>query len=167
MALDRSKLHKGFQTYPANAEKASGKTYEDFSLVLSKSGLKKHGELRSHLMESMGLGHGHANAVVAIWLMPGNGGPAPAVEKPPVKGPVKKAAQAPMKNTSAKPKAKKQRPSFPVYGGSTPKAGRGTPQRESRCIAPPSVASRHLPRRRGRTAAQIVRVMNTLNGSSV
>ena len=65
MGLDRSKLHKGFQTYLANAEKASGKTYEDFSLVLSKSGLKKHGELRSHLMEAMGLGHGHANAIVA------------------------------------------------------------------------------------------------------
>ncbi|MFT3725104.1 MAG: DUF4287 domain-containing protein [Hyphomonadaceae bacterium] len=108
MALDRSKLHKGFQTYLANAEKASGKTYEDFSLVLSKSGLKKHGELRSHLMEKMGLGHGHANAVVAVWLMPGNGGPALAVEKPPVKGPVKKTAKAPANNAPAKKaKAKK------------------------------------------------------------
>ena len=113
MVLDRSKLHKGFQTYLANAEKASGKTYEDFSLVLSKSGLKKHGELRSHLMEAMGLGHGHANAVTAIWLMPGNGGPALAIEKPPVKGPVKKAAKAPAKKagkaTTAKPAAKKKK----------------------------------------------------------
>lgn len=100
MALDRSKLHKGFQTYLANAEKASGKTYEDFALVLSKSGLKKHGELRSHLMEKMGLGHGHANAVTAIWLMPGNGGPAAATEKPAVKGPVKKAAKAPAKKAA-------------------------------------------------------------------
>ena len=113
MVLDRSKLHKGFQTYLANAEKASGKTYEEFSLVLSKSGLKKHGELRSHLMEAMGLGHGHANAVTAIWLMPGNGGPALATEKPPVKGPVKKAAKAPAKKagkaTTAKPAAKKKK----------------------------------------------------------
>lgn len=113
MVLDRSKLHKGFQTYLANAEKASGKTYEEFSLVLSKSGLKKHGELRSHLMEAMGLGHGHANAVTAIWLMPGNGGPALAIEKPPVKGPVKKAAKAPAKKagkaTTAKPAAKKKK----------------------------------------------------------
>jgi len=107
MALDRSKLHKGFQTYLANAEKASGKTYEDFSLVLSKSGLKKHGELRSHLMEAMGLGHGHANAVTAIWLMPGNGGPALAVETPPVKGPVKKAAKAPAKKAAPAKAAKK------------------------------------------------------------
>lgn len=111
MPLDRAKLHKGFQTYLANAEKASSKTYEDFSLVLSKSGLKTHGDLRSHLMEAMGLGHGHANAVVAIWLMPGNGGSALAVEKPPVKGPVKKAAKRPTTRRSAKkaakPKAKK------------------------------------------------------------
>lgn len=108
MSLDRSKLHKGFQTYLANAEKASGRTYEDFALVLSKSSLKKHGELRSHLMEAMGLGHGHANAVVAIWLMPGNGGPALAGEKPPVKGPIKKASKAPAKKALAKKaKAKK------------------------------------------------------------
>lgn len=109
MPLDRSKLHKGFQTYLANAEKASGKTYEDFSLVLSKSGLKKHGELRSHLMEKMGLGHGHANAVTAIWLLPGNGGPATAAKKPAVKSPVKKAAKAPAKKTPAKTAAKKKK----------------------------------------------------------
>ena len=82
MPLDRSKLHKGLQTYLTNAETASGKTYDDFSLVLSKSGLKKHGELRSHLMDRMGLGHGHANAVAAIWLQ----------QDFPAKGPVKKAA---------------------------------------------------------------------------
>ncbi len=109
MPIDRSKLHKGFQTYLANAEKASGKTYDDFSLVLSKSGLKKHGELRSHLMDKLGLGHGHANAVTAIWLMPGNGGPALAIEKPPVKGPVKKAAKAPAKKAAKKAPAKKKR----------------------------------------------------------
>ena len=84
MTIDRSKLHKGFQIYLANAEKASGKTYDDMALVLSKSGLKKHGELRSHLMDRMGLGHGHANAVVAIWLQ----------QDLPAKGPVKKAAPA-------------------------------------------------------------------------
>jgi hypothetical protein len=94
MPLDRSKLHKGFQTYLANAEKASGRTYDDMSLVLSQSGLKMHGELRSHLMDKLSLGHGHANAVVAIWLMPGNSGPALAVESEPVKGPVRKSAPA-------------------------------------------------------------------------
>jgi hypothetical protein len=95
MPLDRSKLHKGFQTYLANAEKASGKTYDDMALVLSRSGLKAHGELRSHLMEKMGLGHGHANAVVAIWLQ----------QDAPAKGPVKKAAKS--KPAAKKPAAKK------------------------------------------------------------
>ncbi|HOY76355.1 MAG TPA: DUF4287 domain-containing protein [Hyphomonadaceae bacterium] len=104
MALDRTKLHKGFQTYLTNAEQASGKTYEDFSLVLSKSGLKKHGELRSHLMEKCGLGHGHANAVTAIWLLPGNGGSAQTIAKPAVKGPAKNAAKAPAKKSTAKKK---------------------------------------------------------------
>ncbi len=74
MTLDRTKLHKGFQTYLANAETASGKTYEDFAAVLVKSGHSKHADLRAHLMDKMGLGHGHANAIVAIWLLPGNGG---------------------------------------------------------------------------------------------
>jgi len=111
VALDRSKLHKGFQTYLANAEKASGKTWEDFSLVLSKSGLKKHGELRSHLMETMGLGHGHANAVTAIWLTPGNGSPTQAAETLLVKNPVKKAAKAPAKKAAPakRPTAKKKK----------------------------------------------------------
>jgi hypothetical protein len=107
MALDRSKLHKGFQTYLANAEKASGRTYDDMSLVLSESGLKNHGELRSHLMDKLSLGHGHANAVVAIWLMPGNGGPALAVEKTPAKGPVKKAAKKKVEKKPAVKAAKK------------------------------------------------------------
>ena len=34
MPLDRSKLNKGFQIYLTNAEKASGRTYDDMSLVL-------------------------------------------------------------------------------------------------------------------------------------
>ena len=108
MALDRSRLHKGFQTYLANAEKASGKTYDDMALVLSQSGLKKHGELRSHLMEKMALGHGHANAVVAIWLMPGNGGPASVESAPVKKAAVKKAVRA--KKTAPKKAATKKKP---------------------------------------------------------
>lgn len=97
--MDRTKLHKGFQTYLANAEKASGKTWDDMALVLSKSGLKKHGELRSQLMEKLGLGHGHANAVVAIWLQqdaPAKG----AVKKAPAKKAVVK--KAPAKKPAAK-----------------------------------------------------------------
>jgi hypothetical protein len=88
MPLDRSKLHKGFLTYLTNAEAASGKTYEDFAKILAASKLTKHGELRAHLMEKSGLGHGHANAVVAIWLQ-ASGAPAPA-KKAAKKAPAKK-----------------------------------------------------------------------------
>jgi len=86
MPLDRTKLHKGFQTYLTNAEAASGKTYDDFASILTKSKLTKHAELRAHLLEKANLGHGHANAVVAIWLQQ-SGKPAPA----------KKAAKTPAK----------------------------------------------------------------------
>ena len=90
MPLDRTKLHKGFQTYLTNAEAASGKTYEDFARVLAKSGIAKHAELRAHLMEKTGLGHGHANAVVAIWLQQSGSAPAPAKKTASRKPPAKK-----------------------------------------------------------------------------
>ena len=89
MPLDRSKLHKGFQTYLANADTASDMTYEDFAAILTKSKLTKHGELRAHLMEKTGLGHGHANAIVAIWLQV-SGAAAPAKKAAPKKSPAKK-----------------------------------------------------------------------------
>lgn len=94
MALDRSKLHQGFRTYLENAEKVSGKTYEDFAKVLGGSGLAKHGELRSHLMEQANLGQGHANAVVAIWLKHTNHNrpAAPARKMVTAKAPAKKPA---------------------------------------------------------------------------
>ena len=37
---------------------------------LIAEGLKAHGELRSHAMEALGLGHGHANALAAYYLKP-------------------------------------------------------------------------------------------------
>lgn len=93
MSLDRSRLHQGFRTYLENAEKASGKTYDDFAKTLAKSGLAKHGELRAHLMEKASLGHGHANAIVAIWLK---------YSAAPKTTPAKKAATAPAKKTAVR-----------------------------------------------------------------
>src|SRR5262245_33632009 len=106
MPVDRSKLHKGFQTYLGAAEKNSGKTYDDMALVLSKSGLKTHGDQRALLMDKLGLGHGHANAVVHIWREYDGGdammGTSSAMEKPAKKAAVKKAAKAPAKKAPAK-----------------------------------------------------------------
>jgi Domain of unknown function (DUF4287) len=101
MALDRSKLHQGYISYLTSAEKASAKRYEDFALVLSKSGLKSHGDLRSHLMEKLGLGHGHANAVVHIWREFDGGDAAMAKGATSAKGGIKKVAKPAVK---ARPK---------------------------------------------------------------
>ena len=105
MPLDRSKLHKGFTSYLTNAEQASGKTYEDFALALKKSGLKSHGDLRSLLMDTFGLVHGHANAVVHIWREHDGGdaliGAAPTKA---AKAPTKAAKKAPVKKAAAKKK---------------------------------------------------------------
>lgn len=65
-----SDMPTGIRTYLDNASKASGKTEKEMLAVLSKSGLKKHGDLRSHAMEALGLGHGHANALAAYYLKP-------------------------------------------------------------------------------------------------
>jgi hypothetical protein len=60
----------GLRTYLDNASKACGNSEKEMLAVLSKSGLKRHGELRSHAMEALGLGHGHANALAAYFLKP-------------------------------------------------------------------------------------------------
>ena len=115
MALDRSKLHKGYVSYLNAAEKSSGKGYTDMALVLSKSGLKTHGEQRALLMDKLGLGHGHANAVVHIWREFDGGdammGTSSAIAKPVKKAaPVKKAVakKAPVKKAAKKAPAKKK-----------------------------------------------------------
>jgi len=119
MALDRSKLHKGYQSYLGAAEKTSGKGYDDMALVLSKSGLKTHGDQRTLLMDKLGLGHGHANAVVHIWREYDGGdammGTSSAIAKPAKKAAPVKKAKAPMKaakkapaNKVAKKPAKKK-----------------------------------------------------------
>lgn len=65
-----STMPAGIRTYIDNAAAASGKTEKEMLAVLTKSGLKKHGELRAHAMEALGLGHGHANALAAYYLKP-------------------------------------------------------------------------------------------------
>jgi len=60
----------GVRTYLDNASKASGRSEKEMLTVLSRSGLKTHGELRSHAMAALGIGHGHANALAACYLKP-------------------------------------------------------------------------------------------------
>lgn len=99
-----SEMPAGIRTYVDNAAKASGKTEAEMLAVLSKSGLKKHGELRSHAMEALGLGHGHANALAAYYLKPEWRTAAPKA------APSKKTAakKAPAKKAASRAPAKKK-----------------------------------------------------------
>lgn len=56
---------KGPASYFPSIEKTYGRPVEEwFTLIRAKSGLK-HAELVAWLKETHGLGHGHANALVA------------------------------------------------------------------------------------------------------
>lgn len=61
-------LGKTVETMLKNIEAKTGKTLPDFAKVITKSGLTKHGELRSMLMETFDLGHGQANMLVHLAL---------------------------------------------------------------------------------------------------
>jgi hypothetical protein len=100
-----SEMPAGVRVYLDNASKVSGKSEAEMLAVLSKSGLKKHGELRSHAMEALGLGHGHANNLAAYYLKPewqkAGAAPKKAAAKPAAKKALAK------KKPAKKPAAKK------------------------------------------------------------
>lgn len=57
-----------FQAYLDTVHVKTGKTPADFALLATQQGLTKHGELVAWLKNDFALGHGHANAVVAVLL---------------------------------------------------------------------------------------------------
>jgi len=59
-----SSLDKAVQTQLDNIQKKTGKSLDELSVLVKKSGLSKHGEIRDMLKEKLGLGHGDANALV-------------------------------------------------------------------------------------------------------
>jgi hypothetical protein len=52
------------QTQLNNIMRKTGKNMADLTAIVTKSGLSKHGELRSLVMQKLSLGYGDANAVV-------------------------------------------------------------------------------------------------------
>lgn len=60
--------------FPA-IEKKYGRPISDWQTLIRSSGLTKHMELVSYLKSEHGLGHGHANALVA-YTLPQDGGTA-------------------------------------------------------------------------------------------
>lgn len=61
-------VDKAIQTQINNIQKKTGMSLAELSAFVKKSGLSKHGEIRSMLMEKLGLGHGDANTLTHVIL---------------------------------------------------------------------------------------------------
>ena len=57
-----------FQAYLDTIKAKTGKTPTDFAKLAGEKGLTKHGEIVAWLKSDFGLGHGHANAIIAVLL---------------------------------------------------------------------------------------------------
>lgn len=58
---------KGPASYFPSIEAKYGKTIDEWRRILDGAGIDKHMELVGWLKETHGMGHGHANALVADW----------------------------------------------------------------------------------------------------
>ncbi len=81
-----SDVDKALATQLANITQRTGKTQDELRALLDKTGLTKHGELRDHLKQKLGMGHGDANTVVTLYLAAksgsgGGGSPSQAVDE--------------------------------------------------------------------------------------
>src|ERR1035437_1025781 len=56
-------VQKAIQTQLKNIETRSGKSLDELSAMVRRSGLQKHGEIRDMLKRDLGLGHGDANTL--------------------------------------------------------------------------------------------------------
>lgn len=59
-----SSLDQATQTQITNIQKKTGLSLKELELLMNKSGLSKHGEIRDMFKAKLGLGHGDANALV-------------------------------------------------------------------------------------------------------
>lgn len=63
-----SSAQKALETQVANIEKKTGKTLAQLRAAIAKCGKAKHGEIRTWVMETYGLGHGDANTLTHMAL---------------------------------------------------------------------------------------------------
>jgi hypothetical protein len=71
-------VEKAIQTQLKNIETRSGKSLDELSAIVRRSGLQKHGEIRDMLKRELGLGHGDANTLTHYALQSRGAGAAPA-----------------------------------------------------------------------------------------
>ncbi len=64
-----SSLDKARETQLKNIQTKTGKTLAEIRVIIDKSGLNKHAEIRKMLMAKFGLGHGDANSLVHFAAM--------------------------------------------------------------------------------------------------
>lgn len=57
-------VEKAVQNQLENIQKKTGKSLDELAVLIRKSGLSKHGEIRDYLKRQLGLGHGDANTLV-------------------------------------------------------------------------------------------------------
>jgi t-SNARE complex subunit (syntaxin) len=63
-----SSVDKAFETQLKNIQTKTGKTLEQLYVIIKKSGLAKHGEIRDMLKKNLDMGHGDANTVVHFYM---------------------------------------------------------------------------------------------------
>lgn len=61
-------VDKAVQTQLENIQTRTGKSLDQLYALVRQSGLGKHGEIRSHLKETLGMGHGDANTLTHFYL---------------------------------------------------------------------------------------------------
>ncbi len=61
-------VDKATETQIRNIQTKTGKSLEQLSALIKKSGLTKHGEIRDMLKRDLGLGHGDANTLTHVVL---------------------------------------------------------------------------------------------------
>src|SRR4030043_406340 len=65
-----SSVERAKVTQLANIQKKTGKTLDELTTLIQSSGLTKHGEIRSMLVEKLGLGYGDAHNLALYVLKP-------------------------------------------------------------------------------------------------
>lgn len=68
-------VEKALETQLANIQERTEKTLDELFGILETSGLETHDQLRDHLQEESGMGHGDADTVVHVYRQRGDDAP--------------------------------------------------------------------------------------------
>lgn len=66
-------VEKALETQLKNIQTRTGRTLDQLYACVRESGLTKHGQIRDHLKNDLGMGHGDANTVAHMFLRQADG----------------------------------------------------------------------------------------------